>query len=98
MFLYGSLVWLLEEIECKWITAATIATLWVMLIEFLQIWFIDHTPEITDPFIVLMMAIWVKQFRHAKLVADNPVCFSVGKRRCDLPEKDPLFFGDAKLA
>ena len=83
MFLYGSLVWLLEEIERKWIVAATIATLWVMLIEFLQIWFVGHTPEITDPFIVMMMAIWVKQFRHVKLAEDKPVCYGVDKRRCD---------------
>lgn len=83
MFLYGSLVWLLEETECKWSVAATVATLWVLMIEILQIWFVGRSPEITDPFIVLMMAIWVKQFRHVKIAADKPVCYGVDKRRCD---------------
>jgi len=65
MYIYGSLVWLFEEFENKWIYTATITTLSVLTIEVLQMFF-GRTPEITDPCIVFLMALWVRQYRHVK--------------------------------
>ncbi len=66
IFLYGSLVWLFEEFTDKWIYSAVVTTSSVFAIEIMQIFLEGRTPEITDPVIVLLMALWVKQFRQTK--------------------------------
>ncbi|OEU63853.1 MAG: hypothetical protein BBJ57_04575 [Desulfobacterales bacterium PC51MH44] len=63
MFLYGSMVWLLEESNINWTWSAIISTAWVSMVEIGQMWFSHHSPEITDPLIILLMALWIKLYR-----------------------------------
>ena len=63
MFFYGSLIWTMEQSKIKWARATFICVSWATTLEIAQIWFYDHTPEITDPLIMFLMALWVKKSR-----------------------------------
>ena len=56
-FLYSSLVFLLRELGLSWLKAALLTGLLLLLIEAAQIYFSGHTPEITDPLLVLLCAL-----------------------------------------
>ena len=56
VFLYGSLVYVLWQTRLGQISGIVIATAIVALIEFCQMFFADHTPEITDPILVVLAA------------------------------------------
>ena len=81
MFLYGSMVWLLEESNINWRWSVIISTAWVSMIEIGQIWFYHHSPEVTDPIIILLMALWIRQFRSEKVPETHPVYTGPEKRR-----------------
>ena len=56
VFLYGSLVYVLWQTRLGQTAGVVIATAIVALIEFCQTIFADHTPEITDPILVVLAA------------------------------------------
>ncbi len=56
-FLYSSLVFLLRELGLSWLKAALLTGLLLLLIESAQIYFSGHTPEITDPLLVLLLTL-----------------------------------------
>ncbi len=58
LFLYGSLIWLLSIPSKKIFLATILAVFWVTLIEFAQIFLESHTPEITDPILIVIIA-WI---------------------------------------
>jgi len=81
MFFYGSMVWLLEKSNINWRWSVTIGTAWVSMIEIGQIWFYHHSPEVTDPIIILLMALWIRQFRSEKVSETHAVYTGSEKRR-----------------
>ena len=81
MFFYGSMVWLLEESNINWRWSVIISTAWVSMIEIGQMWFSHHSPEITDPLIILLIALWIRQFRSEKVPERYPVYTGPEKRR-----------------
>ena len=56
-FLYSSLIFLLRELELSWLKAALLTGFLLLLIEVAQIYFSGHTPEITDPLLVLLLTL-----------------------------------------
>lgn len=56
VFLYGSLVYVLWQTRLGQIAGIVIATSVVALVEFSQVFFTGHTPEITDPILVVLAA------------------------------------------
>ena len=56
VFLYGSCVFLLTKIRDKYLLSTLLAFTWIMMIEFGQLLFAEHTPEITDGLLVLLAA------------------------------------------
>ncbi len=56
-FLYSSLIFLLRELELSWLKAALLTGFLLLLIEAAQIYFSGHTPEITDPLLVLLLTL-----------------------------------------
>ncbi len=56
-FLYSSLIFLLHELEFSWLKAALLTGFLLLLIEAAQIYFSGHTPEITDPMLVLLLTL-----------------------------------------
>lgn len=57
VFLYGSLVYLLVRLSVDGTRSLALATGFVALLEFAQKWFAGHTPEITDPLLVVCAAL-----------------------------------------
>ncbi len=57
VFLYGSLVYLLWKGSFGTLRGTLIAVVGVAMIEFAQTRFIGHTPEITDPILVILIAL-----------------------------------------
>ncbi len=56
-FLYSSLIFLLRELGLPWLKAALLTGCLLFLIEAAQIYFGGHTPEITDPLLVILFAL-----------------------------------------
>lgn len=56
VFFYGSLVWLAREAGLGARLAAVLVALLVGAVEAAQVWFTGHTPEITDPLLVILIA------------------------------------------
>jgi VanZ family protein len=56
-FLYSSLVFLLRELGLSWLKAALLTGCLLFLIEAAQTYFGGHTPEITDPLLVILFAL-----------------------------------------
>ncbi|MEE9222502.1 MAG: VanZ family protein [Nitrosomonadaceae bacterium] len=56
-FLYSSLVFLLYELGLSWLKAALLTGFLLLLIEAAQIYFSGHTPEITDPLLILLLTL-----------------------------------------
>lgn len=54
LFLYGSLVYLIWQLNFRLITAVLLAITPIALIEITQIFYTRHTPEVTDPLLVLL--------------------------------------------
>ncbi len=57
IFLYGSLVYLMWKGGCSTFTGVLIPVVGVALIEFAQTRFSGHTPEISDPILVILIAL-----------------------------------------
>lgn len=53
-FLYGSLVFVIQRVSSRRITGVIFAFLFVGLIEFAQTRVVGHSPEITDPLLVIL--------------------------------------------
>jgi VanZ family protein len=56
-FLYSSLIFLLRELGLSWLKATLLTGFLLSLIEAAQIYFGGHTPEITDPLLVILFAL-----------------------------------------
>ncbi len=57
IFFYGSLLWLLQQEGASARVALAFTLLLTGAIETAQIWLAGHTPEITDPLLVLLLAL-----------------------------------------
>ena len=57
VFLYGSLVYLLWQIKLDIWVSILLGSSFVMLIELAQMYFMGHTPEITDPVLFILAAL-----------------------------------------
>jgi len=57
IFFYSGLVFLFYELEFTWLRAALQTGFLLLLIEFSQVYFSGHTPEITDPLLALLLAL-----------------------------------------
>lgn len=62
VFLYGSTIWFLERSGTSSRNAFLLCLVWITLIEIAQLWYIRHTPEVTDMIIVLATALLIKKF------------------------------------
>ena len=58
-FLFGSLLWLLRQIGVGARTAAALTVLLALVVEIGQRWFLHHSPALTDPFLALLMAVFL---------------------------------------
>ena len=77
-FLYSSLIFLLRELGLSWLKAALLTGCLLFLIEAAQIYFRGHTPEITDPLLVILFALGM-----AELDRLAPVLHKRKKESCE---------------
>ncbi len=54
-FLYGAVVWLLRQGGRAWLASTLIVAIPLALVEAAQIYLPGHTPEITDPFLAMLL-------------------------------------------
>ena len=66
LFIFGSVMWILEQKWSGWKLYTALCFSWTALIEILQIGLSGHTPEVSDPVIILLIALWLRQYRHLK--------------------------------
>lgn len=68
IFLYGSLVYLLWRTRINSVSSVVVVFLIVLALEFVQTYLVGHTPEITDPLLVLLAsaALWAVQKHPAE--------------------------------
>ena len=59
LFIYAGLVVLLRIFSQNHIISVSIACFWVLLIEVLQMFTLNHSPEITDPLLVVIIAVLI---------------------------------------
>ncbi|MDD4273145.1 MAG: VanZ family protein [Desulfobacter postgatei] len=59
IFIYAGLVVLLRILTQNHIISVSIACFWVLLIEVLQMFTLNHSPEITDPLMVVVIAVLI---------------------------------------
>ncbi|MDQ7031825.1 MAG: VanZ family protein, partial [Desulfonauticus sp.] len=81
MFFYGSLIWTLYKFNITWEKATIFCIVWSILIEIIQMWSLSHTPEITDPIVMFLMALWVKKNDPTKKVYPKKVYTGPERRR-----------------
>lgn len=55
-FLYGSIIWFVRTTTSSFKAAAIFVAFWTLLIEITQLFVKHHTPEITDPILVAIVA------------------------------------------
>jgi VanZ family protein len=63
-FLYGCVIWFLEQAGASIKMASLFCLVWISLIEVAQLWFTGHTPEITDVLIVIFLSLGPRIYRH----------------------------------
>jgi len=56
VFLYGTLIWLFVAAGNSLRLATTIIAIWLLLLEIAQLFLGEHTPEITDPILVIIIS------------------------------------------
>ena len=61
VFLYGSIIWFLELSGTSSRNAFLLCLAWITLIEVAQLWYIRHTPELTDMILVLATSLMIKE-------------------------------------
>lgn len=71
IFIYGSLVIFLRKIPVNRIFSVSIGFLWVLFIEILQIFSTNHSPEITDPLMVILITIAANSIERNKTCTIN---------------------------
>jgi len=81
MFFYGCVIWTMERSKIKWAMATFICISWATSLEVAQIWLSDHTPEITDPLIMLLMAIWIKKTKPTTQISAKVVYYGLKRRK-----------------
>ena len=87
VFAYGSIVFLLMRIGAGgWISLLG-ATAWIGGIEFAQTYFIRHTPEITDPLLVIFAAIAIFAVEGMDRAPARPRSRKRQQRRSSLPQR-----------
>ncbi|MFQ6017085.1 MAG: VanZ family protein [Kiloniellaceae bacterium] len=65
-FLYGSLIFLLRTAGLGWLKSALLTACVLLLIEIAQLFYGAHSPEITDPFLAILLTTCMVMFeRHA---------------------------------
>ena len=67
VFLYGSCVYLLWRMSIGRVASVLTATAFVALVEYLQTHFAGHTPEITDPLLVVFAALTLTVLERQEL-------------------------------
>lgn len=83
VFLYGSLVYLLWQFDTKFVGGVTVTLLFVTTIEIAQTALVGHTPEITDPLLVVCAAMTLvvlhKQEDNSGLLGSLRTSFETGR-------------------
>ncbi len=82
VFLYGSCVYLLWRMNVGKVAGMLAATAFVALVEYLQTYFVGHTPEITDPLLVVFAALALTALERQELrsAVDGPARSVVSPR------------------
>ena len=61
LFLFGAVLWLAREAKWQAIPTTIIMTMAILFIEIAQIWLTSHSPEVTDPLLVVFMGgVWLR--------------------------------------
>lgn len=71
----------LEEASINWTWSTIISTVWLSTIEIGQMWFSHHSPDISDPLLILLMALWIKLFRPEASLEERAVYTGPERRR-----------------
>ena len=71
IFIFGSFMLFLEGLGMNWWLYTTIGVSWIGIMEVIQIQLEGHIPEISDPFITLLVALWLRTFRAVKFRPDR---------------------------
>ncbi len=85
VFAYGSIVYLLLRMGLGGWVSLLAATAWVGGIEFAQTYVINHTPEITDPLLVIFAALAIFAIEKNDRAASSPGARSPQVSTHDLP-------------
>jgi VanZ family protein len=76
VFLYGSLVYLLWQTTLNRRLAMLLSMIVVTLVEFAQVYVVGHTPEITDPLLLVLAALTMRALGET---VDRPATGSIPK-------------------
>lgn len=71
LFIYGSLVILLRTVLKNHKISMLIACIWVLSIEMLQMFTLNHSPELTDALMVLIIAILIDKIERSRYHAQQ---------------------------
>lgn len=73
VFLYGSLIYLLWQTRLSQTAGVLVGVAVVSFIEFAQTFFTRHTPEITDPLLLVLAALTMLALTHREALSAEPV-------------------------
>ena len=73
VFLYGSLIYLLWQTRLSQTAGVLVGVAVVSSIEFAQTFFTRHTPEITDPLLLVLAALTMLALTHREALSAEPV-------------------------
>ena len=73
VFLYGSLVYLLWQTRINQVAGILIGVAVISLIEFAQTFFARHTPEVTDPLLLVLAALTMVALKRREALSAGPV-------------------------
>ena len=71
IFIYGALIWIFVETGNSARVATIIIAIWLLLIEISQIFLGEHTPEITDPILAIIVSFIIFQIKPPKEIATH---------------------------
>jgi hypothetical protein len=95
-FFYGSLVYLLWKGGCGPLKGTLIAAVGIALIELAQTRFINHTPEITDPILVILAALTLSALKTSDAPSQHED--RISKAHASSPKKNPDLTSDSAPA
>ena len=84
VFLYGSLIYLLWQTRLSQTAGVLVGAAVLSLIEFAQTFFTRHTPEITDPLLLVLAALTMLALTRREALSAEPVSAG-GDARAEAP-------------